>query len=106
MAIAPSRRRGGSVLRSEGGQQLRSLDTSTICCARRANREMAAPPGAIEARKIPEEMGTGSASPSKGKGSAARGALPRAIVDSGSRREEWVSFQGTTQFPTSQGSAL
>src|SRR5207249_6843519 len=69
---------------------------------RSSDLEMAAPPGAIEARKIPEEMGTGSASPSKGKGSAARGALPRAIVDSGSRREEWVSFQGTTQFPTSQ----
>src|SRR5436309_15826499 len=28
MAIAPIRRRGGSVLRSEGGQQLRSLDNS------------------------------------------------------------------------------
>ena len=39
---------------------------------------MAAPPGAIEARKIPEEMGTGSASPSKGKGQrGARCSPPR-----------------------------
>src|SRR2546430_11155247 len=39
MAIAPIRRRGGSVLRSEGGQQLRSLDsrkrTGTTARARR-----------------------------------------------------------------------
>src|SRR2546430_14430428 len=39
---------------------------------------MAAPPGAIEARKIPEEMGTGSASPGKGKGQrGARCSRPR-----------------------------
>src|SRR5437667_4269575 len=39
---------------------------------------MAAPPGAIEARKIPEEMGTGSASPEQGKGQrGARCSPPR-----------------------------
>src|SRR6266550_3462364 len=44
MAIAPIRRRGGSVLRSEGGQQLRSLDRvglhdSPVSSWRRWNRE-------------------------------------------------------------------